>query len=190
MKRGLLLIDIQNDYFEGGRFELYHSEEAADQTAKILSFFRKNNMPVFHVQHISTKEDAIFFLPETAGAEIYKGVYPVEREAIIVKHTPDSFLDTTLKKSLDDAGITDLVVCGMMTHMCVDTTVRAAKKLGYHVTLIEDACATRDLVYDGEVIPASTVQKTFMASLNGSFADIVKADEWIKEMFDTETVRN
>lgn len=166
---------------KGGKFELCGSEKAAVEAGKILSFFRKNNMPVFHVQHMSTKEGAIFFLPETAGAEINEAVYPKENESVIIKHTPDSFLNTELKKKLDDADITDLVVCGMMTHMCVDTTVRAANKLGYKVTLIEDSCATRDLVYDGELISAATVQKTFMASLNGSFADVVKADEWLKK---------
>lgn len=180
MKMGLLLIDIQNDYFKGGKFELFGPEEAAIQTEQIISFFRKNDMPIFHVQHISIQDDAGFFLPNTTGAEIYKGVYPKDNETVIIKHTPDSFLNTDLKKALNNAGITDLIVCGMMTHMCVDTTVRAAKKLGYNITLIDDACATRDLIYDGEVIQAATVHKSFMASLNGTFADVVKAQQWLK----------
>lgn len=187
MKIGLVLIDIQNDYFKGGRNELYHSEEAAVQAGKILSFFRKNNLPVFHVQHVSTKEGAGFFLPYTTGVEIYEGVYPEKYEKVIIKHTPDSFLQTELQKSLDSLEISDLVICGMMTHMCVDTTVRAAKKLRYNVTLIEDACATKDLIYNNkEVIPATTVQKTFIASLDKAFEDITTADKWISEQSDLQ----
>ena len=63
-----------------------------------------------------------------------------------------------------------LIVCGMMTHMCVDTTVRAAMDYGYEVTLVADACATKDIEINGEVIPAETVQKTYIASLAGIFA--------------------
>ena len=71
--------------------------------------------------------------------------------------------------------ITELVVCGMMTHMCVDTTVRAAKDLGYLVTLISDACATKDLEWNGRKLPASLINDVYMASLNGRFATVMSS---------------
>jgi len=75
--------------------------------------------------------------------------------------------------------IKKLVICGMMTHMCIDTTVRAAKGLEYEITVVEDACATKNLVWNGEIIPADYVQKIYMSSLNGSFANICQAKEVI-----------
>ena len=178
MSLGLLLIDIQNDYFQGGKFELYQSEQAANQAKKMLQLFRAHNLPVFHIQHINHSPNAPFFVSNTEGANIHKSVSPKNGEIVIEKHTPDSFYQTTLKSELDKKGINHLVVCGMMTHMCVDTTVRAAVSLGYKITLIEDACATRELEWNNIVVPAPIVQAAFMASLNNKFANILSVDKW------------
>ncbi len=178
MSLGLLLIDIQNDYFQGGKFELYQSEHAANQAKKMLQLFRARDLPVFHIQHINNSPNAPFFVSNTEGANIYKSVSPKNGEIVIEKHTPDSFYQTTLKSELDKKGINHLVVCGMMTHMCVDTTVRTAVSLGYKITLIEDACATRELKWNDIVVPAPIVQAAFMASLNNKFANILSVDKW------------
>ncbi len=181
MKTALVLIDIQNDYFKNGRNELVGSEEACEKAFEILSYFRKNNLPVFHVRHTSLYSGATFFLPETYGAEIHEKLKPQENEIVIEKHFPDSFHETELKPKLDEKEIDHLVVCGMMTHMCVDTTVRAAKNFGYKVTLIEDACATKNLMHGNVEIPADVVQSAFMASLNKMFADVKTANEFMEK---------
>lgn len=181
MKTGLVLIDIQNDYFKGGNMELFEAEKAAAQAKKVLDLFRSNNWLIFYIKHVNMNKNGTFFIPETPGVDIYKDVYPKNQEPVIIKHAPDSFFQTELKKKLEEENVGNLVICGMMTHMCIDTTVRAARNFGYNVTLIEDACTTRDLIWNENKIPASTVQKTFMAALNGAFADIKTADEWIKE---------
>jgi nicotinamidase-related amidase len=177
MKLALVLIDIQNDYFPDGRHELFQSERAAEQAARILSRFRAEGLPVFHVQHISLREGSSFFLPGTAGAEIHPLVAPAAREAVVVKHAPNAFLNTGLNGMLRESGAEGLVVSGMMSHMCVDTSVRAAKDLGFPVVLAEDACATNDLEWNGTRIPAMTVHQAFMAALNGTFAKVVPAEE-------------
>ncbi len=177
MKKALLLIDIQNDYFAGGRNRLVNSEQAAEIAKLALDFFRRKNLPVFHIQHISLHEGADFFLPDSEGCKIYESVFPEQNEAVIVKHTPDSFLMTDLHQQLSHAGIGQLFVCGMMTHMCLDTSVRSAKMLGYEVCLLHEACATKDLVWNGEIIPSATVHKTFMASLAGIFAEVISVNE-------------
>lgn len=92
---------------------------------------------------------------------------------MIVKYYQNSFYETELDSYLKEKGIKKLIVCGMMTHMCVDTTVRAAMDYGYEVDLVADACATMDLEISGEIIPAQTVQKTFLASLEGVFANVI-----------------
>ncbi len=181
MKRGLILVDIQNDYFKGGKYELVKPEQAAERAAKMLSHFRKMGWPIFHVRHLSTKPGAVFFLPATRGSEFYHENTPVEGEDIIVKHKPDSFLDTSLKEKIEESGVEELVICGMMTHMCIDTTVRAAAGYGYTVVLIEDACATRDLTWRGDTIPAEQVQNAYLAALDGTFAKVIKADMWLNE---------
>ncbi len=182
MKQGLVLVDIQKDYFKGGKHELFEAEKAAREAEKVLTYFRRKNLPVFYVQHINNKKNATFFTPHSSGVEIFEGIAPQENETIITKYYPDSFFETDLKEQLEKQGVTELVVCGMMTHMCIDTTVRAAVSHGYTVTLIEDACTTRDLEWEGEVLSAQYVHKVFMASLNGIFAKVIKTSEWLKEM--------
>jgi len=177
VKTTLLLIDIQNDYFAGGRNPLVNAEQAADQAARALTSFRGKNLPVFHIQHISLQDGATFFLPDTDGCKIYQGVLPEQGEPVIVKHTPDSFFQTDLHERLTAQKIEQIYICGMMSHMCIDTSVRAAKRLGYSVCVLEDACAAKDLVWDGKTIPADTVHKTFMAALGGTFAAVMKASQ-------------
>lgn len=178
--RALLIIDVQNDYFPFGKYELHAPEAALDAIKDLLKYFREKNLPVFYVQHIS-EEDADFFVPGTEGAEIHRDIAPQSGEKVIIKHEPNSFYETALQDELKESGVTELVVCGMMTHMCIDTTVRAAKDYGYHMILIEDACATRDLEWKQEWIPAKTVQKVFMASLNQEFACVQSSAEFLEE---------
>lgn len=180
MKSALLLIDIQNDYFSGGRCELFKPEQAAEKARMLLELFRNSGLPVIHIQHIGS-QSATFFLQGSEGAEIYYAVSPKNDEKVLVKHAPNAFLNTGLYDLLKVQGIELLIICGMMSHMCIDTTVRAAKDLGFHVLLPEDACTTKALSWDGVNIPAQTVHQTFMASLNGLFAKVLKTEELIKQ---------
>lgn len=142
MDTALMIIDVQNDYFPQGKCELSQSEQALTATKRLLEHFRAKKLPIFYVQHISP-ESATFFLPNTKGVQLHKDIKPLCSENVIVKHMPNSFHETTLQEKLTALSIKKLVICGMMTHMCVDTTVRAAKDFGYYVTLISDACATK-----------------------------------------------
>ena len=173
MKSALLLIDIQNDYFPGGRCELFQSEHAAGKAKLLLEQFRNRGLPVFHVQHINENKAKGFFLSGTEGAEIHSSVSPIDKEKVLVKHTPNAFLNTRLENLLHAQDIAQLVICGMMSHMCIDSTVRTAKDLGFSVLLPEDACTTKALIWNGAHIPAQTVHQAIMASLNGSFAQVV-----------------
>jgi nicotinamidase-related amidase len=171
----LVIIDLQNDYFPGGAMELEGADAACGHAAAALAEFRGRGLPVFHVQHLSVRPGATFFLPGTRGAEIHAGVRPAAREAVVVKNFPNSFRGTDLQKRLDAAGVKHLVVAGMMTHMCVDASVRQAADLGYRVTLLADACATRAQSYGGESVPAKQVHTAFLAALNGLYAKVVPA---------------
>ena len=177
MKKALLIIDVQNDYFAGGRSELHDPLAALGNIERVLADFRKEKFLVIHVQHINTRPDATFFLPGTDGVRIHKNLTPLAAEHLVIKHAPNSFLGTDLLQMIQENGITELVICGMMSHMCVDTTVRACMDYDLPVTLLEDACATKNLSIHGQIIPAETVQDTFMAALNGMFAKVIQTSE-------------
>ena len=179
MSTALVLVDIQNDYFPGGRMELVGSEAAGQKAAQALQLFRKKGLPVFHVQHLSAKPGATFFLPGTDGAKINPCVTPVAEEPVIEKNFPNSFRNTVLLEKLKERKIERIVIVGMMTHMCIDTTVRAAFDLGLSCSLLHDACATRDLAFGGRTVPADEVQAAFMAALGSAFATVLATEEYV-----------
>jgi nicotinamidase-related amidase len=176
-ERALVIIDIQNDYFPGGKMELEGADAAAANAGKALARLRKEGVPVIHVRHLSVRPGSTFFIPGTAGAEIHAAVKPQAGETVIEKNFPNSFRGTELERVLKDAGVKELVVAGMMTHMCVDASVRQAADLGYKVTLLGDACATRAQSFAGETVPARQVHAAFLAALNGFYAKVLPTHE-------------
>ena len=180
MKSALILVDIQNDYFIGGKSELKHTMEAAKNAKSVLNFFRENKLPVYHIQHLASSNEDTFFIPGSYGAEINHLVTPHEEETVLIKHVPNSFCNTGLAEILFDNGIKNIVICGMMTHMCIDTTVRYAKNLGFSITLIEDACTTKDLSWNGHTISSEVVHASYMASLNKVFAEVMTVTKFLE----------
>lgn len=177
MSNALVMIDLQNDYFPGGAMELVGSDTAARRAKELLTAFRKRGLLVIHIQHISLKPGATFFIPGSPGTDIHPLVLPEKGELVFQKSLPNSFRDTSLLYHLDKEDITHLTIAGMMTHMCIDTTVRAAFDRGFSCTVAHDACATLDLSFNGETVPAAQVQTSFLAALNGLFAQVVSVDE-------------
>ena len=178
----LILVDLQNDYFAGGTMELVDTDKAAANAQRLLARFRENNLPVVHIQHIAARPGATFFLPETHGAEIHERVAPKEGETVVVKNYPNSFRDTALLDILKENNITNLIICGAMSHMCIDATTRAAFDLGFSCVVAEDACATRDLIFKGQTIKATEVHAAFMAALAVPYAKIEATEEIIQGM--------
>jgi nicotinamidase-related amidase len=173
----LLILDLQNDYFPGGNHPLAGSLAAGKQATRLLEYFRATDLPVIFIQHISTRPGATFFLPDTHGVEIHPSVKPAPDETIITKHFPNCFRQTTLLEHLNKLQVRQLVVSGMMTHMCLDAGVRAAVDLGFECTVAADACATCDLVFAGQTIPASQVQAGFLAALASAYAKVLNTDD-------------
>ncbi len=172
-----LIIDLQNDYFPGGAMELEGADAAAAKAAQALADFRKKDFPVLHVRHLSVRPGSTFFIPGTKGADIRPVVAPRPGETVIEKNFPNAFRNTSLQEELQKRQVKNLVVAGMMTHMCVDASVRQAADLGYKVTLLADACATRAQSFGGETVPARQVHAAFLAALNGFYAKVVNTHE-------------
>jgi nicotinamidase-related amidase len=178
----LLIIDIQNDYFPGGPMVLDKSEQAGEAASRLLAYFRGRGLPVVFMQHISTRPDAIFFVPNTPGVEINNCVQPMPDDKIIQKNYPNSFRETELLSHLQSLNIKRLVICGMMTHMCVDATTRAATDLGFTCWVAQDACATRQLLFDNQVALAHEVQIAFLAALQGNYGKVMPVKNIIWEL--------
>lgn len=167
IKTVLLIVDVQDFYFPGGKSELVNPQEAADNAAKLLGFFRQKGWLVVHVKHQSSSQ-----------ADIHKIVKPLEGEMIFTKKEVSSFNGTGLDEYLKRKGVKNLVICGMQTHMCVEGAVRAGYDLGYTITLIHDACATRDLKWGDEIIPARMVHLSTLNTLK-SYGRVLSVEEFL-----------
>jgi len=181
MKTALIIIDIQKDYFPGGKYPLVNPLEAAQNAYMLLQCFREHGGHHVHIQHIALEPDATFFVKSDSGSDIHDSVAHFEGEPIVYKHEPNSFLNTNLLDILKEWEIERVVICGMMTHMCVNATARAASDFGFQVIVAEDACATRDLKYGDTTIPADHVHKAFLAALK-SYGKVMKSDEIIAHL--------
>ncbi|MBX0331976.1 cysteine hydrolase [Pontibacter sp. HSC-14F20] len=178
-KKALLVIDIQNDYFENGAWELEGPVEASLKARKMIDHFRENNLPIAHIQHFAADVNMPFFQPDTMGVEIHDNVKPLEGEKLVKKYYPNSFRETDLLEYLKANEVTEVVVTGMMTHMCVDATTRAAKDFGFECTVIGDACASRDQEINGKVVKAADVHHAFLGALSFFYANVQNTEEFL-----------
>lgn len=178
--RALVVIDVQNDYFEGGACELDHPRETAEVIGRLIRQFRKKNQPVVYIQHVADKSSGAM-AEGSFGVQIHDAVAPIEGEPVLIKHVPNSFHETGLRELLQEKGIKELVICGMMSHMCVDTTTRAGFDLGFSITVAQDACTTMPLTWNGVTVPASIVHQVSMAALADGFAKVESSEQVLKE---------
>ncbi len=182
MTTALILIDIQNDYFPGGAGELEGPIEASRRARQLLDHFRQTHQLLVHIQHISIRPGARIFLPGTSGAEIHENVRPLAGEVVFQKHYPNSFRDTPLLDHFKREGVTRVVICGMMTHMCVDATTRAAFDFGFECWIASDACATKAMTFGGQTIPAQHVHGSFLAALASMYGKVLSVAEIIEQL--------
>lgn len=177
MARGLLVIDIQRDYFPGGALPLVDPEAAAAAALTVLDGFRAAGDAVVHLRHVWDSPEATFMRPGTPGIEIHPTLAPVNGEPVLDKTEPNGFLGTGLAGVLEELDVDQLHVVGMMSSMCVDATVRAAADLGLKVTVVHDGCAAPDLEFDGLAVPGAMVHAAFMAALADGYAHVVSSTD-------------
>ncbi len=180
MNTALLLIEYQNDYFPNGRMPLERSVEVCQKAQEALQIYRAKQLPVIHIQHISTRPDAVHFLPCTKGVEFYPAVQPLRNETIIKKHYPNSFKDTGLLNHLIKNNINHLIIAGMMTHLAIDATVRAAYDSGFSCTVLYDACATKNLEFNNMIIPAQSVHNAFLAAIQPLYGNVISVKDLLQ----------
>lgn len=177
-KTALIIVDVQRDYFSAGALPLDGAERAGDCTQQALDAARAQALPIIVVQHVALSPQATFFRPNTPGVALHPCLGTVADNQVVVKHFPNAFRGTDLKARLDALGVQTVVVAGMMTHMCIDSTVRQAADLGLAVTLLGDATATRALTFNDRTVAAESVQTAVLAALHGTFAEVVTTASW------------
>jgi len=178
----LVVIDIQQFYFEGGLVPLTGSVEAAAQARKVLDAFRARALPIIHVRHVPNNVAIVGGEPADPQYRIRPEVEPGAGETIISKRFANSFRETDLLETLRQRGITRIVIIGMQTHMCVEAASRAATDLGFDVVVAHDACATRPLEFGGRTVPADMVHAGALAAINGTYGRVVSVAALLKEL--------
>ncbi|AQG99940.1 Isochorismatase [Burkholderia sp. KK1] len=177
--QAIIVVDIQNDYFAGGKWVLAGVDAAADNAQAVINAARKNGDLVVHVQHVTLDANAPFFAPDTEGVQLHAKAKNLPHERVVVKHHMNPFRETGLQAILERNGIEKVVVVGNMSHMCIDAVTRHSADLGYETTVVHDACATHDLEFNGVRVPAAQVHAAFMAALKFGYAKVVSAAELV-----------
>ncbi|EIZ77931.1 isochorismatase hydrolase [Novosphingobium sp. Rr 2-17] len=178
-RRVIVVVDLQNDYFPGGKLPLWNVDTASGNAARVIARAREEGTPVVHIRHEFPGPDAPFFVANTDGARIHASVLPLADERVILKHYPNSFRDTDLREVLDGHGPQEVFILGAMTHMCIDATARAAADFGYNVLVLHDACATLDVTFGEHVVAAPQVQAAFLGALANGYARLQSADDFL-----------
>lgn len=181
-KIALIIVDLQKDYFQGGKWELEGTATAATKAAILLKNFRAKGLPVVHIRHEFPTKDAPFFVADSDGAKVHSSVQEIEGEPVVVKHQINSFRETNLKDILEELKVESVLICGAMSHMCIDAVTRAANDYGYNCLVAHDACATLELEFNGVVVPATQVHAAFMAALGFAYAKVASTDELLTEI--------
>lgn len=168
----LLIIDVQNAFFiKDYNVYVYNGNEILLRIKNLITKAREEGIPVIFVQHQGEKGSP--WEPGTPGHLIHPDIAPLKEELIIHKPTPDAFYRTKLKEELDNRGVRRLVIAGIQSDWCVDTTVRRAYSLEYDVTVVEDAHTT----FDTAILKASQIISHHNSIFGGRFAKLVKTDE-------------
>ncbi|MGR4889457.1 cysteine hydrolase family protein [Sphingopyxis sp. LARHCG72] len=175
----IIVIDLQNEYWPTGNVPLEGVDAAAANAARVLDKTRADGGFIVHVQHLSGDPSMPIFQPGSEGAEINAAVRPAEGEPLVQKYYPNAFRDTGLKQILDEKGVKDVVIVGAMSHMCVAATARAAADFGYGVTVLHDACATREVDFDGVTVPAAHVHAANMSALAYAYGSVIPTNDYL-----------
>ncbi|MCT4587117.1 MAG: cysteine hydrolase [Carboxylicivirga sp.] len=168
-KTALVIIDVQEFYFPGGAVELHNADKTAEIASEVLKAFRDRGEMIIHVKHEAK-----------AGSDIHHLLTPKESELVITKNEVNAFKGTKLKHLLDKNAVTDLVIIGMQTHMCLEAACRAAADFGFKVTVVDEACTTRDLKYGSTNIEAEAVHASTLATLK-SYAHVISYEVFIEK---------
>jgi nicotinamidase-related amidase len=177
-RTALLLVDFQREYFDG-KLPIPDGPSALASAQRLVEAAEKAGVFVIHIHHVAASPTAPLFASNSSGAEPVDAMRPAEHHATVIKRLPSSFAGTELLELLRQRECNRVIVCGLMTHNCVDATTRDALHLGFAPIVVADASATRDLpgVNGGAMVPAQQLHSAVLAGLADRIADVMSCDE-------------
>ncbi|HLO86755.1 MAG TPA: cysteine hydrolase family protein [Nostocaceae cyanobacterium] len=181
MKRALLVIDVQNEYFTGSLPVTYPSN-SLEQILKIIDIANQKDIPVIIVRHTQTQENTPIFKQGTPEWELHPEITKRPYNLIIDKNLPGSFTGTELETWLRNHQIDTVVISGYMTQMCCDTTARQAAHLGFNVEFLSDATGTLAFTNNAGKATDEELHRTTLVAQNSFISQVINTSEWIKNL--------
>ena len=180
MKRALLVIDVQNEYFTG-KMQITYPDGSFNNILKAIDAANEIDIPVILIRHGALQQEADVFAIGSKGWNIHEEILRKRHVCIIDKNLPGSFTNTNLEACLKNMEINTVVICGYMTQMCCDTTARQAVHLGFSVEFLSDATGTLDVTNSAGMIKAKELHQAILITQEMRFSKVLSLSEWIKE---------
>ena len=177
MKRALLVIDVQNEYFQG-MLPVSHPKGSLENILKAMDRAREAGVPVVVVQHESPAGSPVF-VQGSATWELHPEVASRPSDLLLAKTLPGSFTHTNLEPWLKENSVDTVTICGYMTQMCCDTTSRQAFHRGYQVEFLSDATGTLDIENEAGKVTAEELHRAILVTQAMRFSRVMSTAEWL-----------
>jgi nicotinamidase-related amidase len=181
MKRALLVIDVQNEYFTG-KLPVSYPPDTLPRILTAMDAATTKGVPVVVIQHSAPQPNSATFRKGSPEWELHPEVGARPQAVLIEKTLPGSFTGTNLEEWLKENGVDTLVIAGYMTQMCCDTTARQAVHLGYNVEFLADATGTLDIKNTAGSVTAEELHRAILVTQQMRFSKVMSTDDWLGEL--------
>jgi nicotinamidase-related amidase len=182
MKRAVLVIDVQNEYFAGGQLPITHPHNHLDNILRVMDSATASGVPVVVVQHTFTQPELLFFKRGTLGWELHPEVASRPRDHWVEKRLPGSFTRTGLEQWLRQRGLDTVTIAGYMTHMCCDTTARQAAHRGLKVEFLSDATGTLPVKNAAGEVDAEEMHRAILCAQQMMISEVLDTERWLARL--------
>ncbi|MFX4262309.1 cysteine hydrolase family protein [Pelotomaculum propionicicum] len=181
MKRALLVIDVQNEYFSG-KLPVTYPPGSLERIVKVIEAARSKQIPLVFIQHSALQKDAAAFKKGSAEWKLHPEIAAIPCEHLVEKTLPGSFTGTDLESWLRERGIDTVVITGYMTQMCCDTTARQAFHLGLSVEFLSDATGTLQISNEAGTSAAEELHRAILVTQAARFSKVLTTEQWIDSL--------
>ncbi|BAZ50442.1 isochorismatase family protein [Nostoc sp. NIES-4103] len=179
MKRALLVIDVQNEYFTG-KLPVTYPSKSLDNILQVMNIAQRRGIPIIVVRHTQPQADSPIFRKGSKEWELHPEVAKRPYDLLIEKNLPGSFTGTELESWLKNRGIDTVVICGYMTQMCCDTTARQASHLGFSVEFLSDATGTLAFKNHAGVATDEELHRATLVAQDTFISKVISSSQWIE----------
>ena len=181
MRRALLVIDVQNEYFTG-KLPVSHPAGSLDNMLRAMDAAHEQKIPVVVIQHTAKAADSPVFKKGSPEWELHEEIKKRPHDLLIEKNLPGSFTGTTLELWLRERDIDTVVISGYMTQMCCDTTARQAFHFGFSVEFLSDATGTLSFTNNAGSVTAEELHRAILLTQAMRFSKVIETKEWVSSL--------